>query len=125
MTLRSIDATELMEIRDRVLGMGARVEAIVERSMRALDTVDEELARRTIVQDRRVNQDEIDIDAACMALILEGNLDVAAARLIMATAKMVADLKRISDSLEGKPGVHPIHPCHSLTTTALEKPWTM
>lgn len=88
---------KVIELREQLLEMGARVASMVERSIRAMEEGNEGLARQTIVLDRRVNQDEIEIDAACTELIIQGGLDTSEARLVMAAAKIVADLERVSD----------------------------
>lgn len=90
-------STECAGLRVRLLEMGERVAEMLERASRALEAGDEALATRTIALDRRVNQDEIDLDAACAGLIRQGGLDGYNTRLVMATAKVVTDLERIGD----------------------------
>jgi phosphate transport system protein len=90
-------AAELEVLLQRLLEMGERSEIMVERSILALRSLDEGLARRTIVLDRQVNQDEIEIDALATSLILRGGHDETGARLILAVTKAVVDLERISD----------------------------
>lgn len=97
MTPPPVPEQTVVQLRMRLEQMGARVEQMLDRSLRALEAGDEGLAHKTIAQDRRVNQDEIEIDALCTGLILGGGLDLPATRLVMAAAKMVADLERIGD----------------------------
>ncbi len=87
---------DLTGLREHLLAMGGRVEVMIARSIRALESANGDLARQTIVLDRWVNQDEIDIDATCARLML-GGLDESEVRLVQAASKMVTDLERIGD----------------------------
>ena len=88
-------AEELRIVRERLLRMAGRVEKMIEESMKALVERDAALAGATIMLDREVNQDEIDLDAwrSCwQAAALASDL-----RFIILTMKMVTDLERIAD----------------------------
>jgi len=90
-------AEELRNVRERLLRMAGRVDTMIEQSMKALVTRDAELAKATIICDRDVNQDEIDLDALCLDLLARRQPMASDLRFIILTMKMVTDLERIAD----------------------------
>jgi len=90
-------AEELQEIRERLLLMASRVENIIETALQALVERDAERARETILIDRTINQDEIDLDALCLQLLACRQPMASDLRFITITLKMVTDLERIAD----------------------------
>ncbi len=89
--------SDLQPIRDRLLLMAGRVETMVVRSVDALVERDADLARATILSDREVNQDEIDLDALCRTALAEGPREPDGLAFLTLTLKMVTDLERIGD----------------------------
>ena len=89
--------TELQKLRDRVLLMGAKVEDIIKRSMQALVDRDTELAKRTILADRRINQLELAIDQLCLQILARRQPVASDLRFITIAMKLVTDLERIGD----------------------------
>ena len=90
-------AEELRIVRERLLRMAGRVEKMIEESMKALVERDAALAGATIMLDREVNQDEIDLDALCLELLARRQPMASDLRFIILTMKMVTDLERIAD----------------------------
>jgi phosphate transport system protein len=90
-------AEELRIVRERLLRMAGRVEKMIEESMKALVERDAALAGATIMVDREVNQDEIDLDALCLELLARRQPMASDLRFIILTMKMVTDLERIAD----------------------------
>ena len=90
-------AEELRIVRERLLRMAGRVEKMIEESMKALVERDAALAGATIMRDREVNQDEIDLDALCLELLARRQPMASDLRFIILTMKMVTDLERIAD----------------------------
>ena len=90
-------AEELQEIRERLLLMASRVENIIENALAALVERDADRARNTILADRAINQDEIDLDALCLQLLACRQPMASDLRFITTTLKMVTDLERIAD----------------------------
>ena len=60
---------ELRRLREQLLLMGAKVEDIINGSIRALIDRDSELAEQMIAADRKINQLEIAIDELCMQVL--------------------------------------------------------
>ena len=89
--------TDLEDLRRRLLQMAGRVENMIAQSIQSLVTRDADLARETITQDGRVNTDEIELDAMCMALLACRQPMASDLRFITITLKMVTDLERIAD----------------------------
>ncbi len=89
---------ELRELRQRLLLMVGRVELMITQALRALESRDAELGRRTIEEDGRVNLSEIEIDDLCFR-ILSDNQVIATehVRFVTLALKMVTDLERIGD----------------------------
>lgn len=88
---------ELADLKERLLLMGARVEEMIRASTRAVIDQDADFARQTIRQDRLVNQDEIDIDRACLRLLALRSPVARDLRFVTLVLKMVTDLERIGD----------------------------
>ena len=90
-------SAQLKVVRQRLLLMGGRVEDMIARSVQALVERDLELARTTILLDRRVNQDEIEIDELCFGMLNRAEVGGADLRFLTFTLKVVTDLERIGD----------------------------
>lgn len=89
---------ELQELSQRLQLMAGRAEAMLAAAVRALVERDGELARATVVDDRRVDRAEVEIDALCHR-ILERSCALPPQRLrfITQSLKRVTDLERIGD----------------------------
>ncbi len=88
---------ELAALRERLLRMAGRVERMIGDSVRALEERDSALAERTVLADNQVNQDELDIDAACLHILARRQPMASDLRFITLVLKMVPDLERIGD----------------------------
>lgn len=88
---------ELSSLREELLVMAGRVESMIEASVRAFETRDTELARRTIESDHKVNQAEIDLDELCLVVLAKRQPMGPDLRFITLCLKMVTDLERIAD----------------------------
>lgn len=60
---------ELKSLRDRIVGMGSRIEKMIESSMRALLQNDVALAKATIEFDRNIDREEMLIDKLCVEIL--------------------------------------------------------
>ena len=60
---------ELDELRERLLLMAGRVEEMIRLSVRSVVESDSQLAEETILKDRLVNRDELEIDEMCLVLL--------------------------------------------------------
>ena len=77
--------------------MGARVEEMIVQATRAVVERDVDLARQTILSDRQVNADEIEIDRFCLVILARRNPVATDLRFVTLVLKMVTDLERIGD----------------------------
>ena len=88
---------ELGAVRERLLRMAGRVEAMIADSSRALVERDVELAKRVIAQDQEVNRCEVDIDELCLRVLARRQPVASDLRFVTLAMKMVTDLERIAD----------------------------
>jgi phosphate transport system protein len=88
---------ELRRLREQLLLMGAKVEEIINGSIRALIDRDSALAEQMIAVDRKINQLEIAIDELCMQVLARRQPVASDLRFLTTALKLVTDLERIGD----------------------------
>ncbi len=88
---------ELKDLRDKLLGMGGKVEAAIVTSVRAVTERDAELARKVRAGDVEVNRLEVEIDGACRRLLALRQPAASDLRFITTALKIVTDLERMGD----------------------------
>ncbi|EPX57880.1 phosphate signaling complex protein PhoU [Cystobacter fuscus] len=88
---------DLRELREKLLAMGAKVEALIANSMRALMERDTPLAEEVTSGDKEVNRLEVEIDEACRRILALRQPAASDLRLITTALKIVTDLERIGD----------------------------
>jgi phosphate transport system protein len=88
---------ELRRLREQLLLMGAKVEEIINGSIRALIDRDSDLAERMIAVDRKINQLEVAIDELCMQVLARRQPVASDLRFLTTALKLVTDLERIGD----------------------------
>ncbi len=88
---------DLRDLREKLLAMGAKVEALIADSMRALTDRDSELAEHVIQADQDINRLEVDIDELCRRILALRQPAASDLRLITTSLKIVTDLERIGD----------------------------
>ncbi len=88
---------ELESLRTRVLQMGGLVEQQVRKAMEGLAAGDIPLLEAVIREDTRVDQLEIDLDAACNQVIAKRQPTAIDLRMIITVLKSTSDLERIGD----------------------------
>ena len=88
---------DLRDLREKLLAMGAKVEALIADSMRALTERDSPLAERVIHADKEVNRLEVEIDETCRRILALRQPAASDLRLITTAVKLVTDLERIGD----------------------------
>ncbi len=89
--------SELRQLRERVLLMGARVEEMLERAMTAFLDRDVELAGRTIAVDHEIDRLELEIDELALRMLARRQPVASDLRFITTTLKLVTDLERMGD----------------------------
>ncbi len=90
---------KILEIRHKVLEMGALVEAIIETSMTALKTQDLDLAKQVCKEDIEIDRLEIEIEKECMMLLVLQHPLAKDLRTIASVLKIITDLERMGDNL--------------------------
>jgi phosphate transport system protein len=88
---------ELRRLREQILLMGAKVEEMIQSSMRALVKRDSLLAREMIEFDHQINRIELDIDEACLRILARRQPVASDLRFITIALKLVTDLERMGD----------------------------
>jgi phosphate transport system protein len=89
--------TELTQLRERILFMGAKVEAAVAASVRAFHEQDSALAHATIGFDHDINRLELEIDSLCLSILARRQPVASDLRFLATALKLVTDLERIGD----------------------------
>ncbi|MCU4675399.1 phosphate signaling complex protein PhoU [Catenovulum sp. 2E275] len=88
---------ELERIMSSVLDMGGLVEQQITQALEAISSFDEKLAEKVVENDRKINAYELAIDEECARIIAKRQPAAIDLRIILAVAKMIADLERIGD----------------------------
>jgi len=88
---------ELDALRDRVLLMGGKTEAALQRAMYALAERDSQAAREVLEGDDRVDLLELEIDRLCIDLLALRQPAARDLRFVVAVAKISPVLERIAD----------------------------
>jgi phosphate transport system protein len=91
---------EISAISTRVMEMGGLVESQIAQAVYALRHFDGEAARGVQVNEKRVNQMEVEIDADVAAIIAKRQPTARDLRLMMAISKTVTNLERIGDEAD-------------------------
>ncbi|MFO6424262.1 phosphate signaling complex protein PhoU [Motilimonas sp. KMU-193] len=88
---------ELENVRNQVLVMGGLVEQQMNDAIDAVHDQDNEVAKRVVERDRKVNSLEVSIDEECTRIIAKRQPAASDLRLVIAIIKTIADLERIGD----------------------------
>ncbi|HVE84264.1 MAG TPA: phosphate signaling complex protein PhoU [Myxococcales bacterium] len=88
---------QLSNLRERVLLMGAKVEEMIQNSVKALVERDSDLAHRMIDADALVNKMEVESDELCLRILARRQPVASDLRFITIALKLVTDLERIGD----------------------------
>jgi phosphate transport system protein len=88
---------ELRTLREQLLLMGAKVEAMIANSVQSLTQRDSQLADRTIESDHEINRLEMETDDLCLRILARRQPVASDLRGITIVMKMVTDLERIGD----------------------------
>jgi phosphate transport system protein len=88
---------DLVKLRNNVLKLGALVEQAIEDSIKSLVERKNDIARRAIKRDKKINDLEVEIDEDCIRLLALGKHKPRDLRFIATTLKITTDLERIGD----------------------------
>ena len=92
---------KLKELRDDILKMGSMVEDELTLAMKALDSLDLEMAQQVYAADVEVNDMRFAIEEKCFGLIVTQQPAASDLRAIVAVMNMIVDLERMGDQAKG------------------------
>jgi phosphate transport system protein len=100
--------TELESIQRRLLEMGGLVAQQLVRAIEGLGSGDLGTIESVIEDDRRVNEEEVALDEACIQLIARHAPTAGDLRMVMTVIQMITDLERVGDEAKkiAKAGRH-------------------
>lgn len=93
--------TEIKNLKSEMLEMFSLVASQLEKSKQALISLDKDLAREVLVNEKRVNGFELKLDRDCENLIALFNPVAIDLRFVLACLKINSNLERIGDIAEG------------------------
>ena len=96
---------DLENVINHVMNMGGLVEKQLSDALASVYDSDEDMAKRVLSSDYRINDLEVSIDEECTRIIAKRQPAAGDLRLIMAIVKTIADLERIGDEAEKIAGV--------------------
>jgi len=88
---------ELQALKNDLLKMGGRAEAVIRKAIEALKRSDSRLADEVVADDRAIDRLEIDIDERCVSLLALRQPMAVDLRFITAALKISNDLERVGD----------------------------
>ncbi len=88
---------ELDQLRQKILMMGAKVEATIANAVKALTERDDALAKDSMQADHEINRMEMDNDELCLRILARRQPVASDLRFITTALKLVTDLERIGD----------------------------
>ncbi|HVF89659.1 MAG TPA: phosphate signaling complex protein PhoU [Blastocatellia bacterium] len=94
---RRLIEDHLNRLRDRLLVMGGAAEQAIALSTRALIERDSDLAERVIREDDAIDQLELEIDAACVDILVLKQPAASDLRFVISVARAAPVVERIAD----------------------------
>jgi phosphate transport system protein len=88
---------ELSQLKKRILSLGAMAEERVRTAVKAMETRDNELAKRIIGADYEIDETEMEIEEECLKILALYQPVAVDLRFISAVIKINNDLERIGD----------------------------
>lgn len=89
---------KILDIKHKVLKMGALVENIIDTAMTALKTQDLDLAGKVCVMDDEIDQLDLEIEQECIMLLALQQPLAKDLRTIASVLKIITDLERMGDN---------------------------
>ena len=90
-------ATEIERLKKMILGLGARVEANLNRAVQSLERKDAQLAEEVIQLDDEIDRAEVELEEECLKILALHQPVAIDLRFIVACLKINNDLERIGD----------------------------
>jgi phosphate transport system protein len=88
---------ELARLRERLLIMGKAAERAIDSSVKALHDRDSDLAHKVISDDDAIDQMELDIDQACVDILVLKQPAASDLRFVISAARVAPVLERLAD----------------------------
>jgi len=101
MVIRERFEKELNELQADILRMGDMVDEELQLALKALDTLDTDLAKQVFAADKKVNQLRFELEARCTTLIVTQQPAASDVRSIIAAMNMIVDIERMGDQAKG------------------------
>lgn len=101
MVMRERFERKLNELQTEILKMGDMVDAELKLALKALDTLDTDLAKQVHEADKRVNQTRFELEDKCTTLIVTQQPAARDLRSIIAAMNMIVDIERMGDQAKG------------------------
>ncbi len=95
--MRDYYEEQLNKLHTQMISMGGLCEKAIADATKALTDGDVELAKAVMEGDAKINQQERDIEALCIKLLLHQQPVAGDMRRISAALKMVTDMERVGD----------------------------
>ena len=95
--MRNLYGKQLNDLNGQLITMGHIVEQAIEHAIEALMHRDIDKAKRNIAQDDEIDQQEKDIEALCLKILMKQQPVASDLRQISSVLKMITDLERIGD----------------------------
>lgn len=89
---------KILDIKHKVLRMGALVENIIDTAMTALKTQNLDLAKKVSVMDDEIDQLDLEIEQECIMLLALQQPLAKDLRTIASVLKIITDLERMGDN---------------------------
>ena len=88
---------QLAELNKEMIAMGVMIEQAIAEAVKALANRDQELARRIMEEDEKIDRAQKNIETICFNLLIQQQPVARDLRTITAAMKMVTDMERIGD----------------------------
>jgi phosphate transport system protein len=98
---RALFDDALRGLRDRILLMGSNVLEQLRQANKALETLDQNLAKQIVAQDREINRLRFEIEDECFMLVATQQPVSSDLRVIVAAIHMIIDIERMGDQTKG------------------------
>ena len=85
---------DLEALKEQLLRMGSRTEAVIQKAIEALKRRDDHLAREVFEDDRAIDRMEIEVDERCVGLLALRQPMASDLRFITAALKIAASVRR-------------------------------
>lgn len=90
-------AQELIELKESLLKMGAKVQGMISQSLEALVKRNSHLAKKVLEEDKEVDQLEMDVDEQCIRILVLHHPSATDLRFVAIAMKISTDLERMGD----------------------------